>query len=144
MIQIFVKADGQKTVLMEVSCKVKVRECSGRGREGGRKGGGKRGKKGEGRERGGKGGRRERGEERGGRRERRCLCEQIAARKKKEELEVATQPVTPKILPRPAQPSEVERQHHMVNHLPPAPWCELCAVGRGKDDLHPSRENNFL
>ena len=71
--------------------------------------------------------------------------EQIAARKKKEEdylenrrkeLEVATQPVTPKILPGTAQPSEVERQHHMVNHLPPAPWCELCAVGRGKDDPH--------
>ena len=22
----------------------------------------------------------------------------------------------------------------MVNHLPPAPWCELCVMGRGKDD----------
>ena len=73
-----------------------------------------------------------------------CECEQVAARKKEEEylenrrkeLEVATQPVTPKILPRPAQPSEVERQHHLVNHLPPAPWCELCVMGRGKDDPH--------
>ena len=26
--------------------------------------------------------------------------------------------------------------YHMVNHLPPAPWCELCVVGRGKDDPH--------
>ena len=73
-----------------------------------------------------------------------CEYEQVAARKKKEEeyrenmrkdLEVATQPVTPKILPCPAQPYEVERQHHMVNHLPPAPW-ELCVMGRGKDDPH--------
>ena len=24
----------------------------------------------------------------------------------------------------------------MVNHLPPAPWCELCVMGRGKDDPH--------
>ena len=35
-----------------------------------------------------------------------------------------------------AQPSEVERQHHMVNHLPPAPWCELCVMEREKDDPH--------
>ena len=74
-----------------------------------------------------------------------CEYEKIAARKKKEEkylenrrkeLEVATQQVTPKILPGPVQPSEVERQHHMVNNLPPAPWCELCVMGRGKDDPH--------
>ena len=72
-----------------------------------------------------------------------CEYEQIAARKKKEEeyLEtgreesaVAAEPVTPKILPGPVQPSYVERQHHMVRHLPPAPWCELCVMGRGKDD----------
>ena len=49
---------------------------------------------------------------------------------------MATEPVTPTILPGPIQPSEVERQYHMVNHLPPAPWCELCVVGRGKDDPH--------
>ena len=24
----------------------------------------------------------------------------------------------------------------MVNHLPPAAWCELCVMGRGKDDPH--------
>ena len=74
-----------------------------------------------------------------------CEHEQIAARKRKEEeylemrrkeLAVATEPVTPTILPGPIQPSEVERQYHMVNHLPPAPWCELCVVGRGKDDPH--------
>ena len=74
-----------------------------------------------------------------------CGYEQIAARKKKEdeylvsrrkELAVAAEPVTPNILPGPIQPSEVERQHHTVNHLPPAPWCELCVMGRGKDDQH--------
>ena len=73
-----------------------------------------------------------------------CENEQIAAKKKEEEyletrrkeLAVATEPVTPKILPGPVQPSEVERQHHTVNHLPPAPWCELCVMGRGKDDAH--------
>ena len=70
-----------------------------------------------------------------------CEYEQIAARKKevetrRKELAVAAEPVTPKILPGPTQPSEVERQHHMVNHLPPAPWCELCVMGRGKDDPH--------
>ena len=52
------------------------------------------------------------------------------------ELAVATEPVTPKILPGPIQPSEVERHLHIVNHLPPAPWCELCVMGRGKDDPH--------
>ena len=70
-----------------------------------------------------------------------CEYEQIAARKKKEEeyletrskeLAVARELVTPKILLGPTQPSEVERQHHMVNHLPP----ELCVMGRGKDDTH--------
>ena len=51
-----------------------------------------------------------------------CEYEQIAVRRKKEEeylenkRKVATQQVTPKILPGPVQPSEVERQHHMVNH----------------------------
>ena len=74
-----------------------------------------------------------------------CEYEQIAARKKEEEeyletrrkeLAVATEPVTPKILPGPVQPSEVERQHHTENNLPPAPCCELCVMGRGKDDPH--------
>ena len=74
-----------------------------------------------------------------------CEYEQIAAGKKKEEeylesrrkeLAVATEPVTPKILLGPIQPSEVERQYHMGNQLPPAPWCELCVMGRGKDDPH--------
>ena len=50
-----------------------------------------------------------------------CEDEQIAVRKKKEDeylemrrkdLAVATEPVTPKILPGPIQPSEVERQHY--------------------------------
>ena len=71
--------------------------------------------------------------------------EQIAARKRKEEeylesrrkeLAVASEPVIPKILLGPIQLSAVERQHHMVNHLPPAPWCDLCVMGRGKDDPH--------
>ena len=44
--------------------------------------------------------------------------------------------MTPKILASPVQPSEVERQHLVVNHLPPAPWCKLCVMGRGKDDSH--------
>ena len=74
-----------------------------------------------------------------------CEYDQIAVRKKKEEeylenrrkeLEVATQPVTPKILSSPIQPSEIVRHHHMLNHLPIAPWCELCVMGRGKDDPH--------
>ena len=74
-----------------------------------------------------------------------CECEQVAARKKKEEeylemrrkeLAVTTELVTPKILPGPIQPSEVKRHNQMVNHLPPAPWCELCVMGRGKDDPH--------
>ena len=46
-----------------------------------------------------------------------------------EVVAVAAEPVTPKILPGPVQPSEVERHHHMVNHLPAAPWC--CGI----DDL---------
>ena len=67
-----------------------------------------------------------------------CEYEQIAARRKKEEeflesrrkrLAVATELVTPKILPGPIQPSEVERQHHVVNHLPLTPWCELMRHG---------------
>ena len=77
-----------------------------------------------------------------------CAYEQMAAKKNKEEyletrrdeLAVATEPVTLKILPGPVQPSEVERQHHMVNHLPPAQWCELCVMGRGKYDPHLRRD----
>ena len=77
-----------------------------------------------------------------------CEYEQIAAKKEDEYLEtrrkeLATEPVTPKILPVPAQPSEVERQHHMVNHLPPAPWCELCVMRRGVV-ICARRENNSL
>ena len=70
-----------------------------------------------------------------------CEYEHIAARKeykemRRNELAVATEPVTPKILPGPIQPSEVEGQHHMVNHLPTARWCELCVMRRGKGDPH--------
>ena len=46
---------------------------------------------------------------------------------------MATEPVTSSLA---IQPCEVERLHHMVNHLPTAPWCELCVMGRGKDDRH--------
>ena len=49
---------------------------------------------------------------------------------------MATEPLTPKILPGPLQPSEVERERHMVSHLPPSPWFELWVTGRGKDDPH--------
>ena len=73
-----------------------------------------------------------------------CEYEQIAARKKKEEdylessrkeLAVATEPVTLKILPGPIQPSEVERQHHTVNHLPHLHrGVSYASWGRGKDD----------
>ena len=61
-----------------------------------------------------------------------CQYEQIAARKKKEEdylenkrkeLEVATQPVTPKILPGPAQPSEVDRS--TASHGEPLASCTV-------------------
>ena len=51
-------------------------------------------------------------------------------------MALSTEPVTPKILPGPVQPPEVDRDHHMVNHLPLEPWCELCVMGRGKDDPH--------
>ena len=71
-----------------------------------------------------------------------CEYEQVAAKEeedeylesRRKELAVATELLTPKILPDPIQPFEVERQHHMVNHLPPAP-CELRVMGRGKDDI---------
>ena len=71
-----------------------------------------------------------------------CEYEQIATKKKKfleskkKDLAVATEPVRPKILPDQIQSSEVERQHNMVNHLPPAPWCDLCVMGRGKNYPH--------
>ena len=55
---------------------------------------------------------------------------------RRKELALATEPVKPRMLPGPVQPSEVERDHHMVNHFPLAPWCELCVMGRGKDDPH--------
>ena len=71
-----------------------------------------------------------------------CGYEQIAAK-----LAVATELVTQRS-PWSSSPSEVERQHHMVNHLSPAPWCELCVMGRGKDDPHlrscARRENSSL
>ena len=51
---------------------------------------------------------------------------------RRKELAVATERVTPKILLGPIQLSAVEREHHTVNQLPPAPWCELCVMGGGK------------
>ena len=55
---------------------------------------------------------------------------------RRKELSMATELVTPKILLGPVQPSEVDGDHHTVNHLPLASWCGLCVMGRGNDDPH--------
>ena len=39
-------------------------------------------------------------------------------------------------LPQVRQPTAAEREAHMLTHLPPAPWCEHCVMGRGTTAPH--------
>ena len=51
------------------------------------------------------------------------------------------QPVSADPLPasapaRPGDPTAEERERHELTHMPPAPWCEACISGRGRDACH--------
>ena len=72
-----------------------------------------------------------------------CEYEHVAAKKQKEEeyvegrrkhLALATGPVMPKILPVQFNPQKWSEIITWSTTCPPAPWCELCVMGRGKDD----------
>ena len=39
-------------------------------------------------------------------------------------------------IPLPKEPDEVERQRHLLTHLPYAAWCDVCVRSRAKDDSH--------
>jgi len=39
-------------------------------------------------------------------------------------------------LPQVKQPTQAERDAHMITHLPPQPWCEDCVMGRGTTAPH--------
>ena len=41
-------------------------------------------------------------------------------------------------IPTPIQPSDEERERHSLNHLPFAPWCEVCLRSRTRDNPHRS------
>ena len=56
--------------------------------------------------------------------------------RRRDELQVADQPVVQYRIPGPKAPTEEERAAHSITHYPPEPWCEFCAMGRGKDDPH--------
>ena len=36
----------------------------------------------------------------------------------------------------PFEPSVAERDQHNLTHTPPAPWCEVCVSGQGREDPH--------
>eukprot|EP00971_Amphidinium_carterae_P241184 4788299-Amphidinium_carterae.1 len=42
----------------------------------------------------------------------------------------------PVLLPAPETPTEEEREHHNLTHIPPKRWCEFCVQGRACDDPH--------
>ena len=46
----------------------------------------------------------------------------------------------PQMLPRAAEPTELQRQQHMLSHLPYAAWCPLCVQARGRDAQHHTRQ----
>ena len=56
--------------------------------------------------------------------------------RRRDELQVADQPVAQHLIPEPKAPTAAERAAHSITHYPPEPWCELCTMGRGKDDPH--------
>ena len=39
-------------------------------------------------------------------------------------------------IPLPKEQNEVERQRHLLTHLPYAAWCDVCVRSRAKDDSH--------
>ena len=36
----------------------------------------------------------------------------------------------------PTEPSEEERRHHALTHIPYQPWCEECVLAKGRDPPH--------
>eukprot|EP00971_Amphidinium_carterae_P226972 4501933-Amphidinium_carterae.1 len=47
-----------------------------------------------------------------------------------EDLRHGREEYAPLLLPAPHTPTEDERAHHNLTHLPPARWCEFCVQGR--------------
>ena len=46
------------------------------------------------------------------------------------------EPVKVKTLPVPVPPTPQEIERHYLTHLPPAPWCVYCQLGKMKDAPH--------
>lgn len=53
-----------------------------------------------------------------------------------EDLRAGRIPLAPTTVAVPEQPTEEERKAHMLNHLPSAPWCIHCQMGKGKASPH--------
>ena len=68
--------------------------------------------------------------------ERRHLDEQALLDRRRRDLERAIDPTEPKTMKGPDVPTESERTAHEITHLPPAPWCETCILGRGIEAPH--------
>eukprot|EP00971_Amphidinium_carterae_P176947 3508620-Amphidinium_carterae.1 len=53
-------------------------------------------------------------------------------------------PAAPVSLREPVQPTEAERQAHLLTHMPTASWCETCVAAKAKStphfQMHPVRE----
>ena len=45
----------------------------------------------------------------------------------------------PTLLPAPKAPTDLERFTHELSHCPPAPWCEICVMGKMQDRPHRAR-----
>ena len=56
--------------------------------------------------------------------------------RRRRDLESAVDPTVPKIMKGPGAPTASERTAHENTHLPPAPWCETCILGRGIEASH--------
>ena len=63
--------------------------------------------------------------------ERRHLEEEALLDRRRRDLDGAIGPTVPKTLKGPDAPTESERTAYEIPHLPPAPWCRSCTLGRG-------------
>eukprot|EP00974_Lingulodinium_polyedra_P096660 9370061-Lingulodinium_polyedra.AAC.1 len=55
---------------------------------------------------------------------------------RRQELIAAYQPVAPVAVPGCEAPSAQEREEHMLTHLPPKRWCEVCCMAAPDDAPH--------
>ena len=68
--------------------------------------------------------------------ERRHLEDQVWLDRRRRDLENAIDPTVPRTLKGPDAPTESKRTAREITHLPPAPWCATCVLGRDIETPH--------